>query len=296
METLWNDERRLYAVVLRLAAMRRGAIPADHGKQALSALYRLLQMGDEALAETLHESNLQKPFTVSLINGGKPDRANAQHFGDGDGAEWRFTLLRDPAFEALIRRYVSDRNLPHIRVGAVEFQITDAFVSGSHRESGFTSIAALTDRHTSSVQFCPKTLLLHFVTPTAFNLGTDQETRRRRIRSLPDPRTLFSTLRKRWAGIGGADPGDEFDIWVDRTIEAEPLHLKWQSVPMEHGQIRGFIGQVRFRHWGADIRWLPFLHLLADLTFYTGVGYQTTRGMGQVRVIHEKEGRVEHDS
>jgi len=29
------------------------------------------------------------------------------------------------------------------------------------------------------------------------------------------------------------------------------------------------------------------LHLLADLSFWTGVGYQTTRGLGQVRRVTE---------
>lgn len=282
-----NDEKRLYAVVLKMAALRRGAVPADHGKQALSALYALLQLGDEALAESLHDANIRKPFTVSLINGGKVDREGAQHFGEGDSAQWRFTLLRDPAFEALIQRYVQDHNLPHVRIGALEFAITDAFVSGAHPDSGHVSLEQFADRYSHPPESCSKVVQLEFLTPTAFNLGTDSITRRRRLRMTPDPRTLFSAQRKRWAALGGADPGDVFDQWVDETIEAEPLSLRWATVKVEKASVRGFTGTVRFRHWGAHTRWLPFLHLLADLTFYTGVGYQTTRGMGQVRPHHE---------
>ncbi|GAB4308487.1 MAG: hypothetical protein Kow00117_01750 [Phototrophicales bacterium] len=46
----------------------------------------------------------------------------------------------------------------------------------------------------------------------------------------------------------------------------------------------------RFKHFNMslnrDLRWLPYLHLLVDLSFWTGVGYQTTRGMGQVRKVN----------
>lgn len=278
-----NGEQRLYAVVLRMAALRRGAVPADHGKQALSALYTLLQLGDPDMAGTLHDANTRKPFTVSLIAGGKADREGAHHFGEGDSAEWRFTLLRDPAFEALIQRYIHDRNLPHVRIGAIEFAITDAFVSGSHPDSGYVSLERFGEQFSQPPDSYAKSFRLDFLTPTAFNLGTDSITRQRRLRSLPDPQTVFSSLRKRWAALGGADPGDEFDDWVHQTIEAEPRYLKWETVPIEKIHVRGFVGDVRFRHWGTDTQWLPFLHLLADLTFYTGVGYQTTRGMGQVR-------------
>jgi CRISPR-associated endoribonuclease Cas6 len=283
-----NNEHRLYAVVLRMAALRRGAVPADHYKESMSALYHLINLGDAELAQMLHDMNIHKPFTVSLLNGGKRDREGAQHFGDGDTAEWRFTLLRDPAFEALIQRYIRSRDLPHVRVGAVEFAITDAFVSGSHPDSGYVSLGTLTELYQRVPEACDRVVTLDFLSPTAFNLGTDRETGRRRFRALPDPKTVFSTLRKRWARLGGAEPGDEFDAWVERTIEAEPLSLRWQSVMVEKTVIRGFLGRVRFRHWGADRRWLPLLHLLADLSFYTGVGYQTTRGMGQVR--HDKTG------
>lgn len=280
------SELRLYAVVLRLGALRPGAIPADHGKQALSALYSLLRIGDEALAQELHDENAHKPFTVSLLDGGRRDREGAQHFGEGDTAEWRFTLLRDPAFEALIQRYVSDRDLPHIRIGAIEFQIADAFVSGSHPRSGYISLERLRQRYTDDN--APKSIMFDFQTPTVFSLGMDKMTQQRRLRAMPVPVTLFSTLRKRWVKLGGTDPGDEFDMWVERTIEAHPLTLRWQSLTIERGQVRGFTGQVRFVHWGEDERWLPFFNMLADLAFYTGVGYQTTRGMGQIcRIVEE---------
>lgn len=281
-------ELRLFAVVFRLAAIRPGAVPAQHGDQARAALLDLIRRGDFPLATRIHDENARKPYTISLLRGGKLDRQSdaangARHFGEGDPADWRFTLLGEPAFEALLRRYLLSRALPHVRVGAVEFAIVDAFASGnSHADSGHVSIAELEGRYHCPPERLPAHVILDFQTPTLFSLGTDAATGERRFRALPEPRLVFSSLRKRWLTLGGAAPDDEFDTWVGEHVEAEPLTLSTRKMLVEGRPIAGFIGQVRFSIQ-RDRQWLALLHLLADLTFWTGVGYQTTRGLGQVR-------------
>ena len=279
------NDLRLYAIVLRLAALRPGAIPADHGDQARAALLNLIRRGDLSLAQTLHDENTRKPYTISLLSGGKRGGDSALHFGVGDRADWRFTLLCEPAFEALLRRYILSRDLPHMRIGAVEFQIVDAFASGSHPDSGSVTLPALHDRWSQEPQSLPHEIMLDFLSPTAFNLGQDRVSGRYRIRSTPDARTLFSTLRKRWIKLGGAAPGDEFDVWVGEQIETLPFDLHPKTVYVERRPVDGFIGRVGFTLHGNELRWLPLLHLLSDLTFWTGAGYQTSRGMGQVRRV-----------
>ncbi|HLY27750.1 MAG TPA: CRISPR system precrRNA processing endoribonuclease RAMP protein Cas6 [Aggregatilineales bacterium] len=277
------DSLRLYAIIFRLTAIRPGAIPADHGDQARAALFDLVRRGDLPLAEKLHDQNIQKPYTISLLDGGKRDRSDALHFGEGDSAYWRFTLLQEAAFEALLRRYLLNRSLPHVRIGHIEFAISDAFASGAgHPESGHTSVAELQSRWDCTPESLATQLELTFRSPTVFSLGTDRETGERRWHSMPDAPMLFSTLRKKWLSLGGAAPGDEFDQWTRQFVEAEPLHLETRTVVVERRPVNGFLGRTRFRVRG-DRRWLPLLHLLADLTFWTGAGYQTTRGMGRVQ-------------
>lgn len=279
------SSNRLYAIVLRLAALRPGAIPADHGDQARAALLNLIQRADSPLAKRLHDENTQKPYTISLLNGGKRGHDGAQHFGEGESADWRFTLLTEPAFEALLRRYLLSRDLPHVRIGAVQFAIVDVFASGtSHPDSGHISIEELTDRWNIAPETLPKHLTLDFLSPTAFNFGQDKQTGEYRIHSQPDPQTVFSALRNKWKKLSGVEPGIAFDEWVGRAVEAEPLQLRTRRVWIEKRPVAGFIGQVRYRVHGTDIRWLSFLHLLSQMAFWTGVGYQTPRGMGQVRI------------
>ena len=278
------SEQRLYAIVLRLAAMRNGAIPANHGDQARAALLNIIRAGNALFAQKLHDENAHKPYTISLLQGGKRGADGALHFGEGDSAFWRFTLLCEPAFEALLQRYLLSRALPHVRIGAVSFAIMDAFASGMrHPDSGHISIAELTERWTCEPETLPRQLLLDFRSPTAFSLGRDPQTGDYRYCSLPDARILFSSLRKRWAALGGIEPGDVFDEWVEANVETEPQsNLRTQTVIVERRPVVGFTGRVRFTV-RRDICWLPLLHLLADLTYWTGVGYQPTRGMGQTR-------------
>jgi CRISPR-associated endoribonuclease Cas6 len=278
---------RLYAIVMRLTAMHRGAVPRDHGDLARAALLDIIRRGDSPLAQTLHDENAHKPYTISLLQGDKRGADGALHFGEGDSAYWRFTLLCEPAFEALLRRYLLSRALPHTRIGMITFGITDTFASGnSHPDSGHASIVELTDRWTVDPNTLPREIVLDFRSPTAFSMGQDKESKVYRYRSLPDARLLFSSLRKRWDKLGGAAPGDEFDEWVGAQVETQPLdNLRTHTVVVERRPVTGFTGRVRFRAFGGDLHWLPFLHLLADLSFWTGAGYQPTRGMGQVRAI-----------
>ena len=279
------SEKRLYAIVLRLAALRRGAIPANHGDQVRGALLNLIRKGDSPLAQQLHDDNSAKPYAISLVHGGKRGQDGALHFGDGDNADWRFTLMMQPAFEALLQKYLLNNQLPHVRIGAIDFAITDVFASHlSHTDSGHSSIRELTEGWQYPAEQLPRRIVLDFQSPTAFSLGQDKVTKEYRFRTSPDARTLFSSLRKRWVrDLGGADAGDEFDEWVSKTIEQEIIQMQSHRVRVENRTVTGFTGQVAYQHYGDDTRWLSYLNLLADLTFWTGIGYQTTRGMGQVR-------------
>jgi CRISPR-associated endoribonuclease Cas6 len=265
--------------------MRPGALPANHGDQLRGALLNLIRKGDSPLAQQLHDDNTSKPYAISLVTGGKRGPDGSHNFGEGDRADWRFSLMMQPAFEALLQKYLLNNNLPHVRIGTINFAIVDVFVSHeAHTDSGHISISELTQGwQQNPPDLLPKRIVLDFQSPTAFSLGQDKQTKQYRFRSNPDARTLFSTLRKRWVGLGGIDAGDEFDLWVAEHIEQEIIDLQQQKLRVKNRNVTGLVGEVAYQHYGDDTRWLSYWNLLADLTFWTGVGYQTTCGMGQVR-------------
>lgn len=276
-------ELRLYAIVLRLAALRAGAVPYHHGDFARDALFDLINKGDAELASALHDENDHKPYTIAPLNGGKRGADGAHHFGVGDEATWRFTLLREPAFEAVLRRYILSRSLPHIRLGFVEFSITDAFASnGGHPESGTSTLRELQERWNLPSEALPRTLTLDFLTPTAYNLGYDRECKQRRLHTLPTPRIVFSALRKQWLSLGGIAPADEFDQWAESNIDMAELNIQTRHTRIKGTLLPGFLGRVTYRV-RRDDRWWGVIHLLSEFAFWRGCGYQTTCGMGQVR-------------
>lgn len=280
--------QRLYAIVLRLAALHPGAIPVQHGELVHGALLKLIQHGDSPLAQRLHDDNNAKPFTISLLHGGRVrprHQSDGRHFGAGDTADWRFTLLMDPAFDALLRRYLLNRDLPHVQIGSLSFAIQDAFASGmSHPDSGHVSLEDLVARWNCPPSDLARDITLDFMTPTAFNFGKDPIRQEYRIHTLPDAKTVFSTLRRRWQKMGGIEPGDVFDVWLEKAVETEILHGQTETMPVKNRAVAGFTGRVCYSVYGSQLEWLPLLHLLADLSFWTGIGYQTTQGMGQVRL------------
>lgn len=273
----------LYAVVLRMAALKPGAVPADHRNYIRGALLNLIRAGDPQLAAELHDNNTAKAYTVALLDGHTRARNGALHFGEGHEAYWRFTLMGEPAFDALIRRYLLNNRAPHVRIGAMEFAITDAFVSGGGRpDCGYTTLADLRTKWLDTSTPLPATITLDFTSPTVFSLGRRPDGTYQ-FHALPTPRHVFSVLRKRWDRLGGPAPEDDFDEWVAQTVLLEKFDIRTETVRLKGGRtVDGFTGPVTYRLTDLS-EWAGFAHLMADLSFWAGVGYQTTSGMGQVR-------------
>jgi CRISPR-associated endoribonuclease Cas6 len=269
----------LYAIVLRIAAMHPGAISADHGIPARGAMLKLIEQGDAALSRQWHDANAAKPFTVSLLDGGKRGRDGALHFGEGDTAEWRFTLLRAEAFDAVLNRYIMHNRQPHVRIGALNFAITDAFAN-SHSESGTITPAALEARWQKAT--LPAAIRLRFASPTFFNFGKKADGYQ--YQAMPEPRPLFSTLKKKWDRVAGTHTPDTFDDWVEANVTIVRHDTQIRRVRVNRQRpVQAFTGNVIYALTGEDSTQWSFVNLLADLAFWTGVGNQTTAGLGQVR-------------
>lgn len=283
----WH-EGRLYAVVLRMIATKAGAVPPSHGDRVQAALYRYIEAGDPELSQRLHDSGEAKPFTVSLLDGGKRGRDQAQHFGEGDEAFWRFTLLSDDLFDTLLSAHLMRDSLPVIRIGAVDFMVTDAYVSGSrpHIHSGSVRLESLIEHYAKADPHAlPKTLRLRFASPTVFRQGRSPFGSHR-FAMFPEPGLLFGSLRKRWLKLGVPGLGDDFDQWVSDACV--PMIYDLKTVAHKDGKktIPGFTGTVTYRFY--DVEWLSFAHLLGQFAFYAGVGSSTGTGMGTVYPLSDQ--------
>lgn len=119
---------------------------------------------------------------------------------------------------------------------------------------------------------------IEFVTPTAFRRFKEQVL-------LPEPSLVFKSLARKWNAHG--DPG----FPIDEKVTEAPISIqqyRLETRMLEFGSFRqlGFTGDVVFnlRRLSSNERCL--INMLANYSFFAGVGAKTTMGMGQCRPIN----------
>lgn len=124
-------------------------------------------------------------------------------------------------------------------------------------------------------------IVLRFATPTAI-MKTDGSNQR--YSSLfPEPSDVFLGLQRRWAALGGPDLTPELANSLNDAgciIACHQLQTTAFQAP-ERLQI-GFYGSVTYQLRNTNPEFVRAMCALARLAQFTGVGYQTTRGMGLV--------------
>lgn len=116
---------------------------------------------------------------------------------------------------------------------------------------------------------------LRFVSPTGFK-------RNGRQFFLPLPEPIFGELLRQWRLFLDPSgwPGFEevlprIEVWSYRA-ESRAVRLRQDRI------VRGFCGEAEFTLPGSSVPERTALSALAGLAFFTGVGYKTTQGMGEV--------------
>ncbi len=285
----------LYSSVVKLVATANGFIPATQGRLAHAAFLDLIRAVDPALAKALHASNQRKPFTVSPLQGLDQAREGQVKIKAGQEVSLRFTLLGSDLFATFTRFLLSPRSLvgrgaggegPNLRLGELEFTISEVLTTpGSHPWAGYTSLGELCRRwQNGPLAESAWQISLELASPTVFSRGS-REGLGKQMDPFPSPGMLFGSLAAAWN-------------------EHLPLPLDKQAI-RTYAEETVVVGLYRlesrmFRYWGQPqigatgvITYLlqdrqnqelgRALNLLADFVFYSGVGYKTTMGMGQVR-------------
>ena len=168
-----------------------------------------------------------------------------------------------------------------IRLGKTQWSVKDALLSGSEW-AGVSTWADI-------VRSCSGLRLQYtFATPTAFTKGTGKGDR---VMSLyPSPEDLFSGLERRWASLGGPELPKSLLDFVKAggcIVTAHHLHTVI-SKTSERTQV-GFLGDVTYECMYDEAKYVNALKALTRFAFYSGVGYQTARGMGAVKTRIVKE-------
>ncbi len=266
----------LTSLVIKLQATAGATLPATLGRAGQALLLDLIRQRDPGLTETLHQNEGPKPYTVSnLVLGQRQD--GSLRVQAGQEGWLRFTGL-DKAISRHL--YVLAANPPDsIELTGRRLRVTGATLDpAEHAWAGQISYQELVTQFWANGRAnSAATIGLEFASPTTFKS-------KGRYVPLPLPELVFGSLLSRWETFAPIDLNLPVRDLAEEAVVLSRYELSTCGLPYKQGGIQiGFTGQVTFSILDHDPHWLKMLHLLAAFAFYSGVGYQTTAGLGQVR-------------
>lgn len=268
----------LTSLVFTLAAPTAADLPPSLGRAVQALFYRLLNQYDHSLAAAIHNAEGIKPYTVSnLVLGerfGKLRRVSVGQKG------WvRFTGLTPDVSRVLLAIAQNPPN--RVELDDVIFAVTGATVDSTvHPWAGRVSYQDFAAPYLLGGHTRPnRRITLSFESPTTFRS-------QKKFILFPLPEQVFGGLLMRWQQFAPVALNPEVRRFAEERVVVNRYRLRTTSVPYkQQGMQLGFIGETTFIALNADRYWLNILHLLANYAFFCGVGYQSTIGLGQTRVV-----------
>lgn len=298
----------LLSLILKLEAQKDGRIPLTHGDLVHAALLDLIKNNlpetEAFLSWQLHEPDRYKPFTVSQLSGDRRMENYQLIIEAEQDFQMRITSLDKTLSECLLRFKEKSDNL--IKIGGVTFNILESITDQEeHRWAGQTNYQELTKTWSEADIKLPKKLSFRFFSPTGFRDGKQNIL-------FPLPHFVFYSLAEKWLKYAPEPFTEEIKtfqdgmkIWqeksklttdktktwelLDKLVNVSSYNLRTRMLNFREYKRIGFTGTLEFEALPPiPDGWLRILNLLADFSFYAGVGSQTTMGMGQVRRLDDR--------
>ena len=268
----------LCALVIRLQIDQDtlGSVGPSSHPQAL--FLELIRRANPTLFRDLHQEGYSKPFTVSVLSI-TPSSCSSNIVR----IDLRIALLQANLVESVSEALFQHVSIPVTQPGPTGIVVTNVFDKREqHPWAGFTSASELV----STVEPTDK-LTLEFVRLTAFGQGSDSGGKKR-LGMMPAPETVFGSLARRWNEL--MPVVYSLDVEKIKAASADTLvssyHLETQMQDLGVSVQKGFVGTCSYE-LSRDPTHRQILTLLADASFYLGIGIKTARGMGLCRRIHK---------
>lgn len=317
MEHSFAAPTRLYALLLKIRPLQQGTLMPFSGEMVHAAFLKWLAQAAPEVATWLHEGQKRRLFTCSSLHFPRP----TQRFFHAEQENihlpldptrtytLRLTLLLGDLFPLLYNALmqvhvgqVDDASSPFMRLGKQLFLLEEVLLSQDDASgwTGFTSLETLVEQARTRRSGSSTSLTLEFGSLTTFNRGSNRNGGYGSYPALfPLPEFIFSNLLRRWEDIVPPDLAaciqrERIEQYLQQAgIIVTDYELKAHHVHFTTHMQRGFVGTCTYQLRGLDERSesetsltiRQQLALLAQLAFYTGIGYKTAMGLGQVRLI-----------
>ncbi|HLQ77741.1 MAG TPA: CRISPR system precrRNA processing endoribonuclease RAMP protein Cas6 [Terriglobia bacterium] len=271
------------SVVAELQVDKPMSIPITHGEAMQAEFLRRVSELDSGVAVHLHggRDGKTRPYTISQIQveGETTVGDGRRYLQPGCNAWFRLTAIGALPSQAVLA--LSESLNSWMQFGIRRWSVFPE----EHSWSGVTKLDDVFQSAWTSMEREPDGAVLHFHSPTAFETASGGGWAG--WMPLPIPRLVFGSLRARTLGCTAIEEPPLPPNFIDEHVALGQFHdISSRLMSFQrHGYHRaGFTGVCEFRF----DRKMPeparvWLHLLANLAFYLGVGKDTTRGMGQVR-------------
>lgn len=240
------------------------ALSMADGVHAHAAIMSAISGQDRELGEHLHNMRRNKAVSIAILPRPGQDAAIRVTFMSPDGTSYSQALI-----DAISSR-------PELRLGRALYDVEDVSVGGDSWSGISTwSDLLLEDPH--------RHMHFRFVTPTAI---TKRDDAGRRFTSLyPEPHDMFCGLARRWQALEGPPlPGELAEYLRGGGCVVARHRLNTVEFRTSERTQIGFVGEVVYECCKPLSEYMLALNALGRMAHFTGVGYQTARGMGVVQV------------
>ncbi|MGC9396887.1 MAG: CRISPR system precrRNA processing endoribonuclease RAMP protein Cas6 [Anaerolineae bacterium] len=299
----------LLSLVLTLRPTTEAALPPRLGRAAHAILLARIAARDSALAEAIHEGDGPRPITASELIGG---RVGDRRVSPEQPYTLRYTALTAETAAVLAGAFALEDTLTfegvdftveRIETGSSKLEARDSNLAppseSEHPASSTESTISKTDSPWAAnddyQSLAARHLLPSGPAPASrwtFVLGSPTAFRSQgKTQPLPLPGLFFGSLVKRWNGFAPvALPEEGVKRYAEEMVVISRFSLRsapgWERGRGKRRGLRiGSIGKIAYAARNRDRYWLSVLGLLAAFAVYSGVGAQTTMGMGQVRQL-----------
>ncbi len=312
---------KLYAFLLKLRPLQAGTIMPFTGEMVHAAFLNWLRAAAPDVAAWLHEGSKRRLFTCSSLQ----FPISRQHMLEAERGNVhlpiepektytvRITLLLGELFplfyEALARFHATGSGTgkpPFMQISRQLFLLEEVLIDNNDPSgwTGFTTLNALVEKVKSERMSGTELLTLEFASLTTFNLSnTKTKPYGPHYARLPLPQHVFGSLMRRWEDIAPPElAGFVQRERIERYIQEDGIiivdyDLKPHFVRFTTHKQEGFVGMCTYALRGPDEPTTPEapltvrqqMVLLAQLAFYSGIGYKTAMGMG---ITFPSRGRV----
>lgn len=261
-----------HSIVLELKALDSGEIKFYPGNNIHAFFLRAIRKFDEKISKKLHDQKREKPFTVSSFLGTEVDEPIS--IRAGKSYYIRLTILESNVFDIFTKSLLEKGVLQDVvNIGSIRFSIERVvFHNRFSNWAGKVSVEELFEKSLPSQK-----VLIRFYTPTLFKTG-DLHFR------YPDPVKIFTGLLNKFNSYSKIELDNSISKKFSEIVVSKKRTMK-KRVYFKNFYLEGFVGDVEFLLPFNDGVLLKNINLLANFSFYAGVGYKTPMGLGQAKMI-----------